>query len=43
MTAKKTSPNTATGTPATFEYELVVTARQLTMPLSEQTRLVDPV
>ena len=43
VTAKKIRPRTATGTPATIAYELVVTARQLTIPLSEQTRLDDPV
>jgi hypothetical protein len=41
--AKKTRPSTATGTPATLEYELVVTARQLTIPLSEQASVDDPV
>jgi len=36
MTAKKTRPRTATGTPATDEYELVVTFRQLTTLLSSR-------
>jgi hypothetical protein len=43
MTTKKTRPRTATGTPATSEYELVVTLRQLTTPLSEQASELDEV
>ena len=43
MTAKNTRPSTATGTPATAEYELVVTFRQLTTPLSEQASVLDDV
>ena len=43
MTAKNTRPRTATGTPATAEYELVVTFRQLTTPLSEQASVLDDV
>ena len=43
MTTKNTKPSTATGTPATTEYELVVTFRQLTTPLSEQASDVDDV
>lgn len=33
MATKNPSPATATGTPATVEYELVVTLAQLTIPL----------
>jgi hypothetical protein len=44
MKTKKASPSTATGkTPNTIDSELVVTAAQLTSPLSEHARIVDEV
>ena len=43
ITPKYTRPRTATGTPATAAYELVVTFRQLTTPLSEQASDVEDV
>src|SRR4051812_24845204 len=41
IATKKSSPSSATGTPSTLEWLLVVTFRQLIAPLSEQASVRD--